>query len=248
MIQMTKNVRLIWIAVLGILAMGLFSCSDDDNKGYYFKQSFAVVQTDDDGYAQSFVLDNGEKLYVASSASSHKPESERVLIAYEELDEKKTDYDEVIHLLGYSNLLVKPAIYIPQDNEHLQDSVGHNEIKVFSTWASHNYISFKFGYNTANGNVHMLNLVSDNEHYEQQGDEPIKLGFRHKVVKGSELYASGVMPVSFDMSKYVDANIGKKEELIFEIKWEEYSGEVKTSTVKMTMPTAIVEPPVIEED
>lgn len=227
------------IIALIFLALGMQSCNDDDE--YLFYSSIATANLDEDGYAESFILDDGRSLFVASAGTNYKPKNERVIINYDILEEEKPGYTHAIHLIDYwADILTKPIIYVPNDNEHLQDSIGDNKIKVFAVWVASDYINFKFGYNTTTNSKHMINLVTDVNSFEQQGDEPIKLQFRHKVVEGEEHYASGEILAAFKLDDYIKANPDKKE-LIFDITWEEYSGSVKTETVKYSIqPTEVL--------
>lgn len=231
-----------------LLVLGISSCSDNDNEGYQFTRKLATVLVDEKGYAESFVLDNGKTLVVTSPASLHyKPAYERMIIDYDILDKDVAGYDNSIHLYRGYDVLTKPVIYIPEDNIELQDSIGYDKIKVFSVWASSDYINIGFGYNTSGtGYTHMLNLVSDTEDLVQNGDEPIRLQFRHNAHKDPELYGSGEMYVCFKLDDYIKENEGKRDELTFEISWEEYSGSTKTETVKVTLPTSSIDPPQID--
>ena len=240
---MKKHLKLLLVLAVGALfTFGFYSCNDDE--GYSYIGAFAVVHTDEDGYAESFTLEDGTTLYVETSASPHKPKNERVAIGYNILEGKAhAGYDHSIHLVGYiDDILTKPIIYIPKDDKKLQDSIGYDKLKVFSSWVALDHINFRYGCNTSDGSVHMLNLVTADNSFVQEGDEPIKLEFRRKLVKGNEYYASGPQNVSFKLADYIEANKGKREELIFEITWEQYSGEIKTTTLKYTMPTETVDP------
>lgn len=231
-----------------LMILGLSSCDNDSGEYLSYDTNIVTVETNEEGYAESFLSDDGISLFVMSSSTNYKPVNKRAVIAFNYLDQQVEGYDKVIHLEGYFyDVLTKPAIYIPQDDEHLQDSIGYDKIKVFSVWSGQEYINIRFGYNMSRDSKHMVNLVADVKDLEQVGDEPIKLTFRHHVVKGSELYGSDPLYVSFNIGDYIKANQGKKEELTFEINWEEYNGDKKQKIVKVKVPKDPIDPPVIEE-
>lgn len=241
---MKNKMKIMCSAILGVLLIGAFySCSDDEGHYSYYR-GMATVHVNDEGYAESFILDEGEKLFVGASETSYKPVSERVIIAFDLMDEKKEGFDHVINLRGYYlDVLTKPVIYVAEDDIKHQDSIGYNKIKVFSIWATPEYINIRFGYNRSNTSRHMVNLVTAIDGFEQTGDEPIKLQFRHNVVEGEELYASDARYVSFSLKDYIKANQGKVDKLTFEVEWEEYSGKVKTEILKIDLPTELINPP-----
>lgn len=226
-----------------VLTYSLSSCSDDD--GYSLNDlygSLVTVHADTDGYAESFTLDNGETMFVAATSTAYKPKNERAVISYTILGEKYSGYDYAIKLNGYfEDVLTKPIVYIPEDDDVLQDSIGHDKIKVYSIWAREGYINIRFGYNMAGKDQHMLNLVALDENKVQQGAEPIKLQFRHNKHNDREDYASGNMHVSFKLNEYIAANAGSKE-LTFEVSWVEYDGVEKTEVLKYSLPSAVVDP------
>lgn len=243
---MKTSIKLISTCILGILLLGFLSSCNDDDKHYAYYTGLATVVPNEDGeYTKSFILDDGTSLYVGSSSYASTPSSERAIISFDLLNETKEGFDNVIHLKGFFDVLTKPVIYIDPEDEILQDSIGDNGIKVFSVWTApeSEYINLKFGYNMSNSSRHMVNLVADSESKTFTDGEPIKLRFRHKVVEGDELYASGALYVSFKIDDYIKENIGKAEELLFEIRWEEYSGTVKTETIKVKLPTESVDLP-----
>lgn len=244
---MKKSLKLVNAFIVCFLLVGLLSSCNDDAEHYSYYTSIATVQADEDGYAKSFLLDDGTSLYVESSATSYKPKNERAIISFDVLEGKKEGFDKLIHLNGYFyDVLTKPVIYIDPEDEVLQDSIGYNKIKVFSVWAAPEYINIRFGYNRSNASKHMVNLVADSESKIQVAGEPIRLKFRHNVVEGEELYASGDLYVSFKLDDYIKENIGKTDELLFEVSWEEYNGTIKTETIKIDLPTEPVDPPIEE--
>lgn len=245
---MKKNLKFILLIVTSMmLTYSLTSCSDND--GYSLNDlygSLVKVHKDGEGHAQSFTLDNGQTMYVAATATSYKPKNERAIISYTILGDNYQGYDHAIKLNGYfEDVLTKPIIYIPEDDKVKQDSIGYDKIKVFAIWAKGDYINIRFGYNMGGKDQHMLNLVAVNEDKVQQGDEPIKLQFRHNKHQDLEDYASGDMHVSFKLDDYIAANRGN-EKLAFEVSWVQYDGVEKKEVLKYPLSPAVVNPPTVD--
>ena len=230
------------VLLFSISLFVLFNLTSCESDGYSLGDhygSIATVQVGDNGHAHSFTLDNGETMFVAATATNYKPEYERVLIDYTILGKDATGYegyDYVIKLNRYfEDILTKPIIYVAEDDEEQQKVVGYDKIKVASIYAKGEYITIRFGINMAGKDKHLLNLVALNENKEQQGDEPIKLEFRHNKNNDEEHYASGLSHVCFKIDDYIAAN-QDKESITFEVSWVEYNGETKIEKLKYTLP------------
>lgn len=215
-----------------IITWGLTSCDSDGYSLDDMYVSIATVETSDNGEARVFTLDGGTTLYAAASGTNYRPKNERVLINYTILGDNYSGYDHAIKLNYYmQDILTKPVIYIPEDDQKKQDSIGYNKIKVETLFARAGFITIECGYNMGGKDAHMLNMVALSEDRKQKGDEPIKLQFRHNIGEDEELFGSGLMFVCFRLDDYIAANEGR-EDITFEISWEEYNGEAKSVTLK----------------
>lgn len=230
------------ILIASMLIVSLVSCDSD---GYSLGDqyvSIATVDASENGEARSFTLDGGTTLFVAASATNYKPSNPRVLINYTILGDNYEGYDHAIKLNYYmEDILTKSTVYAAPDNKEEQDKLGYDKVKVTTMFARADYITIEYGLNVGGKDSHFMNLVRVNEDFKQNGDEPIKLQFRHNKGKDEENYGSGLMFVSFKIDDFVKANEGLKE-LKFEVSWEEYSGEKKTMELKYSLPEKEVEP------
>lgn len=228
---MKKYIRtLLVFSVLFAFTFGFASCSDDD--GYSLDKRWENIVTvnkiDDNTY--DFTLDNGDKLWVAAPVGLNlKPKYSRAIINYTILSDERGEYDHYVKLNGFYDVLTKGVIYIPEDNEVKQDSIGNDPIKVHSIWQGGGYLNIGFGYNTGETKSHMLNLVSADPELSKE-DDVVKLEFRHNKSGDPEKY--GVKGyVSFDLSPY---KIPGRDKVTFEISAKDFgsSGEIKTYKVE----------------
>jgi len=229
---MKSKLSLFLFALSAYMIAGLTSCDSDGYSLGDMYVSLAAVETYDNGEARSFTLDGGKTLFVAATTTNYIPKNERVLINYTILGDNYEGYDHAIRLNYYmEDVLTKPIVYIPADDQKKQDSIGYDKIKVETLFARRGYITIEFGYNMGGKDAHMLNLVALEEDKKQEGDEPIKLQFRHNIGNDEELFGSGLMYVCFRLDDYIEANEDRSE-LSFEVSWEEYNGETKSVTLK----------------
>lgn len=211
-----------------ILTLGFNSCSDDD--GYsldkYWVNIATINKIGDNTY--DFTLDNGKKLWVAAPIGLNlNLKYDRAIINYTILSDEKDGYDHYVRLNRFYEVLTKKPIYIANDDEVKQDSIGNNFIKVHSMWEGGGYINIHFGYNAGGAKAHMLNLLSDKDDLGLN-DEVVKLEFRHNQKDDPEYYpADGY--VSFDLSPY---KIAGKDKITFEISWTDFGDEKKTKTIE----------------
>lgn len=244
---MKKSIKFLLLIVTSIVfSFGMSSCSND---GYSLNDMYAslvTVNKDSQGRVQSFTLDNGKKMWISASATSYTPENERAIINYTILgDNYTTDFYYAIKLNGYiKDVLTKSPLYVAADDKEKQDEMGYDKIKVAAIWVGGDYLNIRYGMNIGGKDKHSLNLVALKDSYKQEGDEPIKLQFRHNKNKDVENYGSPEQYVSFRLDKYISENRDAKE-LKFEISWTEYNGDEKTQVVKYTMPQSEI-PPVAE--
>lgn len=225
---MNKYIKLFSAVVLfSILALVFSSCLDDDDYyGNYWESIVTVNKIGDNTY--DFTLDNGKKLWIgAPSGISLKPKYDRAIIGYRKLTGETNGYDHNIELLGFYDVLTKSPIYIPKDNEAKQDSIGHTPIEVYSLWEGGGYLNIHHEVRTADGGLHMLNLVSDQPDLSVNSDT-IKLEFRHNRKDTPEYYpAKGY--VCFDLEPYKKEG---RDKAIIQISWKKYNGESRTKTIE----------------
>jgi len=211
-----------------ILAFSFSSCSDDDDKSLdkFWVDIATIHEVGENTY--DFTLDDGTKLWVAAPIGLNlKPKYNRAIIDYTILSDKKDGYDHYIKLNGFSDILTKKPVYIAADDQHKQDSIGDNYIKVHAMWEGGGFLNIRFGYNAGGEDAHMLNLVSDKQDLGIN-DATVKLEFRHNQ-KGDPEYYPIRGYVSFDLSPY---KIAGKEKVTFEIAWTDFGNENKTKTIE----------------
>ncbi len=230
------------ILIVSVLVVSLVSCESD---GYSLGDqyvSIATVDASENGEANSFTLDGGTTLFVAASGTNYKPSNPRVLINYTILGDNYGGYDHAIKLNYYmQDILTKPTVYVAPDDKEGQDKLGYDKVKITTMFARAGYITIEYGINVGGQDSHFINLARLSEDLKQNGEEPIKLEFRHNKGKDEENHGSGLMFVCFSIDDFVKANEGLKE-LKFEVSWEEYSGEKKTMELKYALPETEVVP------
>lgn len=214
------------LIIIAVSVLGFYSCSDDDND--YADWAFIVTVNELEDGKYDFTLDNGEKLWVGYPQNvSLKPKYDRAIIFYSLLDEVKEGYDQTIKLYRYYDVLTKGPIYIAPEDQHKQDSIGYDRVKVYSMWEGGGYLNVSFGYDAAGYEAHMINLVSSEEDLAVN-DDVVKLEFRHNQ-KGDPAHYPAEGYVSFDLTPYVKEGRDKVE---FEISWKDFSGETKSKTIE----------------
>lgn len=229
---MKTKFKLFILLVASIIVVSLVSCDSDGYSLDDMYVSIATVDADESGYAKSFTLDGGTTLFVAASATNYKPTNPRVLINYTILSDEYAGYDHAIKLNYYmQDILTKPTVYVPADDKKGQDELGYDKINVATMFARAGYITIEYGINIGGKDKHLMNLARVSDSFVQDGDQPIKLQFRHNKEKDEEKYGSDLMLICFDIEDFVKANEGKKE-LLFEVSWEDYKGENKTMELK----------------
>lgn len=224
---MKRYLRLfLTMTISSILAFGLASCSSDDNDFGDWASIVTVNEISTGRY--DFTLDNGEKLWIASPSNINlKPKYNRAIIYYSLSDDKKEGYDQTIKLYRFYDVLTKNAVYIPSDDKEMQDSIGHDYVKVHSMWGGGDYLNISFGYNAAGNEAHMINLVSDKEDLGVN-DNIVKLQFRHNQNGDAQYYpAEGY--VSFDLSDY---KIEGRDKVEFEISWTDFGGQSMSKKIE----------------
>ncbi len=226
---MKKYIKLFSVLALSsIFAFAYVSCDDDDDKSLdtYWRSIATINKIGDNTY--DFTLDDGQKLWVAAPVGLNlNPKYNRAVIVYNILSDEKDGYDHYIRLARYYEILTKKPIYIPENDEQKQDSIGNNYIKVHSIWEGGGFLNIRFGYNAGGYKAHMLNLLSDKTDLGVN-DDVIKLEFRHNQNGDPENYGVNGY-VSFDLSPY---KIAGKEKVKLEVTWTDFGGEKKTKTIE----------------
>lgn len=227
---MKKYTRLFSISILcGILiTMGFTSCLDDDDYSLdKYWVSMATVNKVSEG-VYDFTLDDGSRLWIAAPVGLNlKPKYDRAIIDYTILSDKQGDYDHYIRLNSFYSILTKKPVYIPEDNEEKQDSIGFDPIKIHSIWTGGGYLNISFEYKAGGSNSHMLNLVSSAPDLSV-GDDFVKLEFRHNN-NGSPANYPVDGYVCFDLSPYMTEG---RDKVIFEVSAKNYDGETKIYKVE----------------
>lgn len=221
-----KSFKLITlIFVLSFLCLS--SCSDDDNSvDNYWVSLATAVDTDNGRYY--LVLDNGDKLWIASPVGSlPKLQYPRVIANYTILSDSAQGYNYFVGLNAISSILTKNPIYVNPANQAQEDSIGNSPIDVVSCWNSGGYMNFSFQYNAGGMSSHMLNLVSDNPQLGLNQDT-VKLQFRHNQMGDPQNYPVWGY-VSFSLDDY---NQSTKDTVIFQVQSLNYSGTTNTYILK----------------
>lgn len=239
---MKKRIKTLLLIVASLtFIFGFSSCGSDGYSLGDIYVSLVTVKKGANGRVESFTLDNGQTMFISAAATDFQPTNERAVINYTILGDNFHGYDYAIKLNSYmEDVLTKPIIYVSADDKAKQDELGYDRIKVAAVWAKADYINIRFAFNMGGKDQHLLNLVAVSEDKVQEGDEPIKLQFRHNKNKDEENYGSRDMHASFKLDEYIAANKDKKE-LKFAISWTEYNGTEKTETITFAMPN-IAEP------
>lgn len=224
---MKKYMKLFSIAAFClVLAIGSTSCSDDGYSLDKFWVSMVTVNKVGDN-TYDFTLDNGQKLWVAAPVGLNlNSKNKRAVINYTLLSDKFQGYDHAIKLNSFRDVLTKDVVYIAPNDEAKQDSIGSDPIKIHAIWVSGGYMNIYFGYNSGGTAAHMVNLVSDQP--IQPATDAVELEFRHNKQDDPENYPIKSY-VSFDLSPYLAAG---QDEVIFDIKWKDFGGEVKTKKIE----------------
>lgn len=225
------------LILFSIFALSLTSCSsDDDYLDNYWASIVTVNKIGENKY--DFTLDDGRKVWVASPSNLVlKPEYDRAIIYYYVLSESKEGYDLSVKLGRFYDVLTKNPIYIAKDDKVKQDSIGNNSINVYSMWEGGGYLNVSFWFNAGGYEAHMINLVS-NDPDLSVNDDVVNLEFRHNQKNDPQNYpADGY--VSFDLAPY---KIAGRDKVTFEIKWTDFSGNIKSKKIEYKYNSAVTQP------
>lgn len=208
------------VSLLCLLLFAMLSCSDDISKDTI--SDFASVYTNSDGSARYFVLDDNKSLYIVKSKTDYKPINQRVFIQYKNLQDDYAGFDKGIELLNYIyDIPTKEIVYIPQSDQQLQDSIGHNAVDLISGTAKGNYLTLRFKYKMSGNKAQLFSMLQDTENVDFT--KTIDLQFRHNVLEDNENYMSTDVYICFDIRNYLK----NPNQLVFNIEWLDYEGETQ---------------------
>ena len=127
-------------------------------------------------FLQSFLLDNGVKLWPGAAAVYYRPRvNQRVFVNYTLLSDERDGYDHYIKINDIWNVLTKQIIELTEENA---DSIGNDPIKVSEFWIGDNYLNASFSFNYGGVRPHAINMVVNT--MEADNDESVlELEFRH---------------------------------------------------------------------
>jgi len=212
-----------YIIFLLLLTLGMASCNDD---GYSLGKYWVDIVTvnDKDSGQHDFTLDNGSQLNVAATSTHYKAKYKRAIINYTilgDIEHNKDTTDYYIKLNRVYDVLTKDPIYINPDDEHKQDSIGNDPVKIHSIWIGGGYLNIYYGANVGGEISHLINLVSSTPIDEVNQADVIKLEFRHNKNNDPERYAAKSY-VSFDLEPFKK---GANETIQFEISVKEFGSD-----------------------
>lgn len=210
------------------LAFVVASCNDDDDYSLdkYWLDMATVNDLTEDEAGFYLTLDDGTNLFIASPLNVYKPKTKRVFANYTILGDLDGDYDYAIRLNGIQGVLTKDIIYINPTDDHKQDSIGKDPIKILSMKEGGGYLNVKFEYNGGGEKSHFISVVSDDEDLSV-GDAVVKLELRHNQNGDPQRYPASSW-ACFDLKPYqIDG-----KETTFEISALDFDGTTVTKTIK----------------
>lgn len=216
-----KPIKLIFVCL--VLMLGITSCDDD---GYSLGKFWVdIVTVNDEGSLNDFTLDNGSQLNVVATSTNYRPKYKRAIVNYTIVgdieDNKKDTADYYIRLNRIQDILTKEPIYIDPQDEHRQDSIGYDPVKIYSIWEGGGYLNIHYGVNLGDGVTHYINLVSAEPINTGEQKSVVKLEFRHNKNNDAERYGAKDY-VSFDLKPFRKEASGT---IKFEISVKEFGND-----------------------
>ncbi|NDW18494.1 hypothetical protein D0T53_06145 [Dysgonomonas sp. 216] len=218
-----KKIKFTTLAFLAITAFAFLfsSCESDENysRSNYWN-GIATVYPEENGNFY-LVLENAKLGIKESDVKDYNPiEGQRALVQFSLLEKDTSKYDFYIKLEAIQDVLSKKIIDLTSSNA---EELGVDPIKVLSLpWISDNYLNIHYGYNVGDKPVvHFINLVQNKleESSIGDGDEPIRLEFRHNANGDGEI--SGTTGyVSFDLSPF---QVEDKDSVSLKIKVKDFT-------------------------
>lgn len=213
-----KNVFKLGI-MLGLLAVGLTACSDDDDDHSARYRSYGMILDENDSGADGYniITDRGSVLIPDADRLPNVTvkNNDRVIAYYSILNNKKPVEGEdqtygvwLTHL--YKVLSKQPVLlsFVNENEEHREDSIGNNPIRINDTWFGGKYLNIDYSIaRHRNSTVqHMLNLVADDIDFDDDGYGYMRVFLRHNGyddvptigTADSFVYSRGL--VSFDLT------------------------------------------------
>lgn len=189
-------------------------CANDD--GYtldnFWVEVASVVPLEGGGYY--IKLDNGKKLWPATSVTGNLTEYTRAQVNYTLLSDEEGDYDHYVKVNYMSSILTKSIVELTEENS---ETLGNDKIKVLKLWEGDDFLNIHFGVNVGGKSIlHSINMVDmgvDNEGYRL-------LEFRHNANGDVENYGATGW-VAFDLRPYKDGEVASQK---FRITLNAFSG------------------------
>lgn len=226
-----------------LVSIPFFSgCASDD--GYsldkFWVEVASVVPLEGGGYY--IKLDNGKKLWPATSVTGSPTAYTRAQVNYTILSDTEGSYDHYVKVNYLSSVLTKSIIPFNEENN---ETLGDDKIKILELWEGDDYLNIHFGVNVGGGGVlHSINMVD----LGKDADGVINLEFRHNANGDVANYGAKGL-VAFDLRPYketatettikfritLNAFSGSDSEYIFKYNYtgaedRSYHSEVEVST------------------
>lgn len=220
----------------------LSSCLDD---GPDYMVNIASVNPISEN-AYSLVLDQGTKLWPASSNVFYKPKTnQRAMVNYTVLSGKFQDYDQVIRVNDIVDILTKDITSL---NTATKDSLGNDPIAIRDYWIGDGYLNviFSFPY-VYGGEKHFINLAKNDtigkpNYYEflhnAYGDTKGEISTGIVAFNLDPLKTEGETSVEFTIK--VKTFDGDKEYLV-KYRWERAEKEKLSAPALDIIPRSITE-------
>ena len=189
-------------------------CANDD--GYsldkFWVEVASVVPTGDGAYY--IKLDDGTKLWPASSVAGVPTTYTRAQVNYTILSDSVGDYDHYVKVNYLSSILTKDILKLTPEQA---DSLGDDKIKILELWEGDDFLNIHFGVNVGvNGILHSINMVDnglDSEGY-------INLEFKHNANGDASSYGAKGL-IAFNLRPYQKTGAN---DIKFKVKLNAFSG------------------------
>lgn len=204
--------KILSILILSSIILSFSACSDDDgySNGEFWVEIGTIEPLNENLSGYHIVLDDGAKLWPVNQESLINPQYSRAQINYTKLSDSYEGYKHMVRVNYVRYILTKNILELTPE---INDSIGHDKIKILELWEGDDFINIHFGYNAGGtGILHSINLVEDKSTVGQDG--VITLEFRHNQNGDPEKYGvTGI--VAFNLRPY---KIAGQDSVKFKIK------------------------------